>query len=121
MTDEIPTMIATPTGDIEASKTTVPTSRTFRNAWRLEGDVIAVDMDLAREIAREKIRMARAPVLASLDVQYMRATEVGTDAGPIIESKQWLRDITADPRIDAAEDPAALETALNSIVQEMSA
>lgn len=122
MTDDekpVPTIISTPQGDIEASKTTVPESRAFRNAWVLEGDIIIVDMDLARDVAKDKIREAREPLLKDLDVEYLRLSESGTAANEVIAAKQKLRDATADTRLDAAEDPAALEEAMNAIIDEM--
>src|SRR3990167_5524444 len=54
----------------------VPQDRTFRNAWEDTG-TITVNMPLAREIWRDKMRRARIPKLAALDVEYMRADEGG--------------------------------------------
>ena len=122
MTDDdkpVPTIISTPQGDIEASKTTVPESRVFRNAWVLEGDIIIVDMDLARDVARDKIRQERAPLLADLDTQYLRLSETGAAPTDIIAAKQKLRDAPQDSRLDAAQDPASLEEAMSVIIDEM--
>jgi hypothetical protein len=100
---------ATVTGFRVATKEEIPTDRTFRQAWRDTGTV-EVDMPTAREIHRERIRLARAPKLAELDIAYLRATEdqdpIGED---IIGEKQALRDATDDPRIEAAETPEELK------------
>jgi hypothetical protein len=117
--DQIPTYIETPQGNIDASKTTVPESRVFRNAWALEGDAIVVDMPMARDIARDKIRAERKPLLEQLDVTYLRQSEAGASPTVIIDAKQQLRDAPADSRIDAAQDPESLEQAMNVIIDEM--
>lgn len=81
----------------------VPSDRTYRNAWRDDGATIYHDMPAARELHREMLRAARAPLLAQLDVDYMRALEAGSDTQPIVADKVTLRDITEDERIDAAQ------------------
>lgn len=66
--------------------------------------MINIDMETAKNIWRNKIRTARAPILASLDVDYQRADEINdaTRKAEVVASKQVLRDATADPRIAAA-------------------
>lgn len=76
--------------------------------------MITVNMAKAREIKREQIRAQRVPLLASLDVEFMRAVESGNlvEQARIAAEKQRLRDAPEDPRIDAAQTPqelAALE------------
>jgi hypothetical protein len=80
----------------------------FRDAWRDDGTVISVDMPAARDIWRDKMRRARAPLLADLDVQFIRALEQGQPTGPITAQKQALRDVTADPALEAAKTPDEL-------------
>jgi len=89
----------------------------FRNAWIDDGEV-KVDMPKARELVRERLRIARAPKLAALDVQFLRATE-SADAkrmGEIAAQKQALRDITDDPSIAAAETDGDLVGALGNLI-----
>jgi hypothetical protein len=83
----------------------IPTDRTFRNAWKLDGETVGIDMAKAREIHKTRIREARAPMLASLDVEYQRADERGEadKKRHIADRKQALRDVTADPRLAAAK------------------
>jgi len=73
--------------------------------------VIRVNMPKARDIWRDKIRAARAPRLAELDAQFLRAVEAGDTVrqAEIVAAKQALRDAPADPRIDAAQTPDALQ------------
>lgn len=72
--------------------------------------MITVNMAKAREIKREKIRTQRAPLLAALDVDFMRAVEAGDTAeqARIAAEKQRLRDAPEDPRIEAAKTPEEL-------------
>ena len=50
----------------------LPKDRTFRDAWKMD---LTVDMEIAREIWRDKIRASRDKALADLDVPYIRALE----------------------------------------------
>jgi hypothetical protein len=86
----------------------IPADRTFRDAWNAD---LSVDMEKARAIHREALRQARVPLLAALDIAYARADEQGDTATKqaVAAQKQELRDITADPAIDAAETPAQLK------------
>ena len=82
-----------------------PVDRTYRDAWRDTGTEIIHDMAHAREIHREHLRRDRAPILAALDVEYLRALE-GTakrTPGEVVSEKRRLRDITKHPAIDAAQ------------------
>ena len=93
-----------------ADESEVPTDRTFRDAWRSDGKKMSIDMPRARELHRERLRAARAPLLAALDVEAIRADEVG-DAeakSAIVARKQRLRDVTRLPEIEAATTAEAL-------------
>lgn len=70
--------------------------------------MITIDMDKAREIHRDRIRAARAPLLAAADVDFQRALETGADTSAIVARKSALRDAPADPAIDAATTPEQL-------------
>lgn len=88
----------------------LPADRTFRAAWTFAGGKVAVDMPKAREIWRDKMRAARAPLLAALDVAVQRADEAGdVDAkAAAVAKKQQLRDVTSAPEIEAAPTPEDL-------------
>lgn len=91
-------------------KDDIPTDRTYRMAWRDMGDAVRVDMPLAREIKRQRIRMARPKAFAALDAAYLKADEAGDEPlkQEIAKQKQFLRDIPTDPAIDAAQTPDEL-------------
>lgn len=73
--------------------------------------MISIDMIKAREIKRDLIRAERAPMMAALDVEFMRAVETGDTAKQqeVAAEKQRLRDATQDPSIDAAQTPDELK------------
>jgi hypothetical protein len=72
--------------------------------------MIQIDMAKAIEIQRNRIRAAREPLLAALDVEFMRAVEMGDQAeqARVAAEKQRLRDLTKDPRLTAAKTPEEL-------------
>jgi len=88
--------------------------RTYRDAW--QDDMCAmVSIERTRAIHRDWLRQARAPALAALDVQALRAIEIEDEAErraavrAIAASKQRLRDVTAAPEIDTAASVEALK------------
>lgn len=87
-----------------------PVDRAFRNAWMLSAGKVTVDMSKARDIHRDHLRTLREPLLKALDIDYQRADEAG-DAkakAAIAKRKQGLRDVTADPAIEAAQASSEL-------------
>ena len=71
--------------------------------------IIKTDMAKAREIHRTRIREARAPKLAELDVEFQKALETGASTTDIVAKKQALRDAPADSEITSAADTDALK------------
>ena len=69
-----------------------------------------VDMAKAREIHKDKIRVARKPLLEALDVEFQKAQETSADTSAIVAKKNALRDAPADSGIAAASDVAALKS-----------
>ena len=61
---------------------------------------LTVNISKAKDIWKDKIRTARKPKLEELDVQYMRAQEVGSDTSAIVTKKQELRDYPS--QVDSA-------------------
>jgi hypothetical protein len=102
----------------EISADEVPRDRSFRNAWTDDGS-LSVDMDKAREIHRDNLRRLRAPLLTRLDVEYQRADEGGDGQRKrqVMAQKQALRDVTADPAIDAAQTPDELAAVLPAMLR----
>ena len=56
--------------------------------------MITINLDKAKAITKDRLRMERAPLLVAQDVLYMRATEASQDTSAIVAEKQRLRDIT---------------------------
>jgi hypothetical protein len=86
----------------------IPIDRTFRDAWddiTLE-PVIDIDMDKARSIHLDRIRKLRNAELARLDIEAIKAQDIGDEAGLIAvrQRKQELRDL---PETIAGELSAA--------------
>ncbi len=89
----------------------IPTDRTFREAWRRGSGGVTIDMSIAKEAHRRRLRKWRMDKLAELDVEYQRADERADEVGKreIVGRKQKLRDIPKDPRIAAAQTPEQLK------------
>ena len=68
-----------------------------------------VDMAKARELHKDKIRLARKPLLEALDVEFQKALETGASTTDIVAKKNALRDAPADSGITSASDAAALK------------
>jgi len=56
--------------------------------------MIKINVDKAKEIQKDKMREVRKPLLEKLDVEFVRALELGTDTEEIKTQKQALRDVT---------------------------
>lgn len=56
--------------------------------------MIKINLEKAKEIQKDKMREVRKPLLEKLDVEFVRALELGTDTEEIKTQKQALRDVT---------------------------
>jgi hypothetical protein len=56
--------------------------------------MIVVNINKAKEITKDRLRVERAPLLQNQDIAYMRALESASDTSSILAEKQRLRDIT---------------------------
>ena len=56
--------------------------------------MITINIDKAKQITKERLRMEREPLLQAQDVAFQRALESGADTTAIVAEKQRLRDIT---------------------------
>ena len=68
-----------------------------------------IDMAKAKEIHKDKIRVARAEKFKELDIEFQKALETGSSTTDIVAKKQALRDAPADSDIVAASDTDALK------------
>lgn len=80
----------------------IPTDRTFRNALKHD---LTHDKQKCVDITNNRLRAERAPLLADLDVKFIRAQESGQETASIVAEKQRLRDITkiANPSMTIEE------------------
>ena len=97
----------------DASSITMPSDRHFRNAWKLNGSVMAEDMTAAKVIFKDKIREVRKPLLEAEDVTYMKALEADDASAKTasVAKKKALRDAPAASAIDSADTIAKLKAA----------
>ena len=56
--------------------------------------MIVIDLEKAKALTKDRLRAARAPLLAAQHVLFQRALESGSDTAAIVAEKQRLRDIT---------------------------
>ena len=97
----------------DASSITMPSDRHFRNAWKLNGSVMAEDMTAAKVIFKDKIREVRKPLLEAEDVVYMKALEADDASAKTasVAKKKALRDAPAAKAIADADTIAKLKAA----------
>ena len=97
----------------DASSITMPSDRHFRNAWKLNGSVMAEDMTAAKVIFKDKIREVRKPLLEAEDVVYMKALEADDASAKTasVAKKKALRDAPATTAIENADTVAKLKAA----------
>lgn len=85
----------TPEGSIIVDANDLPNEHNdFFGAWELNGTTVTVNLTKAKAITKDRLRQERAPLIATQDVLYMRATEANQDTTAIVAEKQRLRDIT---------------------------
>ena len=75
-----------------------------------------IDMAKAKEIHKNKIRQARTPKLAELDIEFQKAQETSADTSAIVAKKQALRDAPADSAIESATDADGLKAQWNTSI-----
>jgi hypothetical protein len=56
--------------------------------------MIVINIDKAKAITKDRLRIERTALLQAQDVAFQRALESGADTAAIIAEKQRLRDIT---------------------------
>ena len=93
-----------------------PDNRLFREAWTLSGTVISEDLEVAKNIFKDKIREVRKPLLEAEDITYMRAQEDEDEQAKSdsIAKKNNLRNATASEAISSASTIDQLKAAWDS-------
>ena len=76
--------------------------------------MITIDISKAKDIWKDKIRVARKPALEKLDVDYMRANESGADTTSIVADKQILRDLPS--QVDTATTTDEIKSVWNDML-----
>lgn len=76
--------------------------------------MITIDISKAKDIWKDKIRVARKPALEKLDVDYMRANESGADTTSIVADKQTLRDLPS--QVDTATTTDEIKAVWNDML-----
>ncbi len=56
--------------------------------------MITINLDKAKAITKDRLRVERTPLLQAQDVAFQRALESGADTTAIVAEKQRLRNIT---------------------------
>jgi hypothetical protein len=107
--------IVIPTRDVNDAIKDVPAGVEFKivdsvdidndyfNAYEFDAETGAkVNIEKAKAIHLDKFRAARAPKLAKLDIEFMKAVEANDEEkkAEIIAEKQALRDVTLTPLPD---------------------
>ena len=65
----------------------------FFNAWEQTNGVVTVNLDKAKNLTKERLRIERAPLLAAQDIAFQRALESGADTSAIVAEKERLRNL----------------------------
>lgn len=78
--------------------------------------MIKINVDKAKEIQKDKIRQVRKPLLEKLDVDFVKALELGGDTAAIAAEKQALRDVT-----NIVTEAEITGTTVTEITQELKA
>jgi hypothetical protein len=100
------------------SPSSMPSDRSFRGAWKIEGTVISEDLATAKEIFKDKIREVRKPLLDAEDVVYMKALEADDSSAKAasVAKKAKLRDAPANTAISSASNITELKAAWDTSV-----
>jgi hypothetical protein len=56
--------------------------------------MITVNLNKAKVITKDRLRIEREPLLAEQDILFMKAQEAGTSTTDIVTEKNRLRDVT---------------------------
>ena len=67
---------------------------------------LSIDMSVAKELHKNRIRSAREPKLQSLDIDFQRALETSENTTEIVAKKKALRDA---PNVDEIKNAASVE------------
>ena len=76
--------------------------------------MITIDISKAKDIWKDKIRVARKPALEKLDVDFIKAQETSIDTSSIVADKQTLRDLPS--QVDTATTTDEIKAVWNDLL-----
>lgn len=76
--------------------------------------MITIDISKAKEVWKNKIRIAREPALEKLDIDFMKAQEAGTDTTSIVADKNTLRNLPE--QVDTATTTDEIKAVWNDML-----
>tara|TARA_R100000329_G_C7487450_1_gene171706 strand:+ start:319 stop:561 length:243 start_codon:yes stop_codon:yes gene_type:complete len=76
--------------------------------------MITINISKAKEVWKNKIRIARKPVLEKLDIDFMKAQEAGTDTTSIVADKNTLRNLPE--QVDTATTTDEIKAVWNDML-----
>ena len=78
--------------------------------------MITIDISKAKDIWKNKIRVARKPALEKLDIDFVKAQETSSDTTSIVADKQTLRDLPS--QVDTATTTDEIKAVWNDMLGE---
>ena len=76
--------------------------------------MITIDISKAKDIWKDKIRVARKPALEKLDVDFVKAQETSSDTSSIVTDKNTLRDLPS--QVDTATTTDEIKAVWNDML-----
>ncbi len=75
---------------------------------------ITIDISKAKEVWKDKIRVARKSALEKLDVDFVKAQETSSDTTSIVADKNTLRDLPS--QVDTATTTDEIKAVWNTML-----
>jgi hypothetical protein len=76
--------------------------------------MITIDINKAKDVWKDKIRIARKPALEKLDIDFVKAQETSSDTTGIVADKQTLRDLPQ--QVDTATTVDEIKAVWNDLL-----
>jgi len=77
--------------------------------------MITIDIPKAKDVWKDKIRVARKPALEKLDVDFIKTQEQGLDTTQIVADKNTLRDLP--DQVDTATTVDEIKAVWNNLLE----
>jgi len=76
--------------------------------------MITIDISKAKDVWKNKIRVARIPALEKLDVDFIKAQEASSSTTSIVTNKNTLRDLPS--QVDTATTTDEIKAVWNDLL-----